>query len=187
VSKQTKWAVGLTLGFTLLFCASFVFFFQRAQQKATASAKEPVASAKAIGKPLPLARFVDSSDQILDDQTIRKGRVILVFGTPDCNACKREAQFLKTVVDQRQDVRFYGVISFGEKKSSLLAAEQVFPFKVFFDEKGQLAAALGIDRVPIKIFLENGIIQKAWGGATVDENAKLAFSQWLNNLPESSN
>ena len=181
MSKQIKWAIGLTLGFTLLFCASFVFFFQRAQQKAAAPAKEPVGSGKAIGKPLPLARFVDSSDQILDDQTIRNGKVILVFGTPDCDACKREAQFLKTVV------RFYGVISYGDKKSSLLAAEQVFPFKVFFDEKGQLASALGINRVPIKIFLVNGIIQKAWGGATVDENAKLAFSQWLTNLPGSPN
>ncbi len=185
MSKQIKWVVGLTLGFTLLFCASFVFFFQRAQQKAAASAKEP--SAKAIGKPLPPARFVDSSDQVLDDQTIRNGRVILVFGTPDCDACKREARFLKTVVDQRPDVRFYGVISYGEKKSALLAAEQVFPFKVFFDEQGQLASALGINRVPIKIFLENGIIQKAWGGATVDEDAKLAFSQWLADLSESSN
>lgn len=183
MTKQIKWALGLTVGFTLLFCASFVFFFQRAQQKAVASAKEPAASAKAIGKPLPPARFVDSSDQALDDQTIRNGRVILVFVTPDCDACKREAQFLKTVVDQRQDVRFYGVISYGEKKSSLLAAQDVFPFKVFFDENGQLASALGINRVPIKIFLENGTIRKAWGGATTDDEAKLAFSQWLTDLP----
>lgn len=182
MSKQIKWAVGLTVGFTLLFCASFVFFFQRAQQKATASTKEPAASAKAIGKPLPYTQFMDSSDQVFDDRIIRNGKVILVFVTPDCAACKREAQFLKTVVGQKPDVRFYGVISYGEKKSSLLAAEQVFPFKVFFDEKGQLASALGINLIPIKIFLENGTIRKAWGGATADDEAKLAFSQWLTEL-----
>ena len=183
MTKQTKWAVGLTLGFTLLFCASFVFFFFRAQRQVGATTKEPAASGKAIGKPLPPAQFVDSSDQPLDDHTIRNGKVILVFVTPDCAACKREAQFLETLVGQKPDVRFYGVISYGEKKSSLQAAEQVFPFKVIFDEKGQLAAALGINRVPIKIFLENGTIRKAWGGATVDDEAKLAFSQWLSELP----
>ncbi len=177
MKTQLKWIVALALVFTSLFCASFVFFYHRAQKQLPT----PIATA-AAGKPLPEAHLIDLADAQLDEQMLRRGKVILVFVTPQCSACEKEGQFLQTVVNQRKDVSFYGVVSYGEKKEALEAANRKFPFKVFYDEGFHLAGKLGIHRVPIKIFLEDGLIRKAWGGATTDAPAKLAFTQWLENL-----
>ncbi len=122
MKTQVKWIIGATLALAILFCASFVFFFGRAQQKSIAAAKG-------------------------------------------------------------NKVHFYGVISYGDKASSLRAAEQKFPFKTFFDENFQLAGALGITRVPVKLYVEDGVMKKVWGGATNDEQKKTAFVQWLDALP----
>jgi hypothetical protein len=64
-------------------------------------------------------------------------------------------------------------------ESSLRDAKQKFPFKVFFDRGFRLASELGINRVPIKIFVDNGIIKKSWGGATINEKAQGDFVRWL--------
>ena len=50
---------------------------------------------------------------------------------------------------------------------------------VLFRDGRKLAGQLGIKRVPIKIFVDNGVIKKSWGGATVDEKAKADFIRWL--------
>lgn len=125
---------------------------------------------------------MDSKDEKLEERFIRSGKVVLVFVTSDCDACKREAEFLKNVVGNNDAVNFYGVISYGDKKSSLAEAEKIFPFKVYYDEGFKLAGALGINRVPVKMFLEDGAIKKAWGGATTDEEKQAAFLNWLNEL-----
>jgi hypothetical protein len=62
---------------------------------------------------------------------------------------------------------------------SLREARRKFPFEVFYDRGFKLAGQLGIKRVPIKIFVDNGVIKKSWGGATVDEKAKADFIRWL--------
>lgn len=172
-SKRIIWFFGLAVLFAVVFCGGFVFFYTRNQQNA--AAKGPVDS----GKVLPSAELVDESNQLLADSELRKGRFVLVFVTSDCDACRKESEFLKSLVGTRTDVPFYGVISFGDMDSSLREAKGKFPFKVFYDRGFHLAGQLGIKRVPIKIFVENGIIKKSWGGATIDDKAKAAFVQWL--------
>ncbi len=176
MKTQVKWIIGATLALAILFCASFVFFFGRAQQKS-------IAAAKGIDKPLPKANLVDLDNKPLPDSSLRTGQVVLVFVTAECEACAHEAEFLKTIVSRKDKVHFYGVISYGDKASSLRAAEQKFPFKTFFDENFELAGALGITRVPVKLYVEDGVMKKVWGGATNDEQKKTAFVQWLDALP----
>ncbi|MBZ5554699.1 MAG: redoxin family protein [Acidobacteriia bacterium] len=135
-----------------------------------------------IGKPLPEAHLVDLQGVRLENRAFRSGKVILVFVTPNCNACKTEARFLNPLVKKRNNIDFIGVISFGDKKSSLEAAQALFPFKVFYDDDFRLALKLGITRVPIKIFLEDGIMKKAWGGATTEEGSKEEFLRWLDAI-----
>jgi peroxiredoxin len=177
MTLSVKWIAGLSVGLSIVFCAAFVFFYGRIEKELPF-----YGSPKAIGKPLPEANLVDQNNVRVSNQTYRKGRTILVFLTPQCDACKTEALFLKTVVNRRSDVRFYGVVSFGEKNASLKVAEGLFPFSVFYDEGFQLAGQLGIRRVPIKIFVEDGIIKKAWGGATLNQRAMQDFVQWLDEL-----
>lgn len=179
--KQRNRIIAFSIFIVLLFCSSFVYFYQRAQQRTLSSAKE-VDKPKEIDKPLPEAHLVDITNNKLEERFVRNGKVVLVFVTADCDACKREAEFLRTIINSNDDVQFYGVISYGDKKGSLTAAEEIFPFKVFYDEGFKLAGALGINRVPVKIFLEDGVIKKAWGGATTDEERQAAFVSWLDEL-----
>jgi hypothetical protein len=41
---------------------------------------------------------------------------------------------------------------------------------------------MGINRVPVKVFLENGIIKKGWIGAAQTDEAKSSFTEWLDSL-----
>jgi thiol-disulfide isomerase/thioredoxin len=173
MNKSIKWGVGITLGLLIVFCASFIYFSNRAQSQISPE------QSPALSKPLPEAHLVDLSDTVLEDPALRRGKVVLVFITPECPPCKTEAEFLSGVVRMRDDVKFYGVVPYGEKKTALEAAEKIFPFKVFYDDGFHLAGQLGINRLPIKIFVEDGVIKKVWGGATNKDQAKAAFTEWL--------
>ena len=175
-SKKVIWIASLALLFAVVFCVAFVVFYTR-NSRNTAK-RDPVNS----GKPLPYADLVDENSQPLPDSELKSGRIVLVFITSDCDACRKESEFLKSVVGKRADVRFYGVISFGDMESSLRDAKEMFPFKVFYDRGFRLAGQLGIKRVPIKIFVDDGVIKKSWGGATIDEKAQGDFVRWLTEV-----
>src|SRR6185436_463595 len=119
----------------------------------------------AISKPLPVGRLVDVKGQELNATELTQGKVILVVMSLDCDFCKDEGQFLKSRIDRRKDVRFYGVMSFGDKKDLIPASER-FPFNTYFDDGGRIRDALGIDRAPVKLYVENGIVKKTWIGST---------------------
>jgi thiol-disulfide isomerase/thioredoxin len=176
-SLKIVWIISLAVLFVLVFCGGFVFFYLRNQQKPASQ------SATKTPHPLPEAKLIDESNQQLPDSELKHGRLILVFITSECDACMKESQFLRTVVGKYNKIPFYGVVSFGEKDVALREAKDKFPFKVFYDEHLQLAGPLGITRVPVKLFVEDGVIKKAWGGATVDDQAKADFIKWLDDLP----
>lgn len=170
---HTIWILSLAVLFVLVFCGGFVYFYLSRQ------AKQASPLQAGTGKLLPAAQLIDESNQVLPDSELRRGKLILVFVTTDCDACEKEAEFLRTVVRSRSDIPFYGVVSFGDKELSLREGRDKFPFKLLYDEHHQLAGSLGIVRVPIKLFVEDGLIKKSWGGATIDEQAKAAFIKWL--------
>lgn len=172
-SKKIIWISSLAILFVLVFCAAFVVFYTRNDRNK--AAQGPVNS----GNSLPPAELVNESNQLLADSQLKTGKVVLVFITPECDACLKESEFLKGLVSKRSDIRFYGVVSYGDMARALRAAKQKFPFEVYYDRGFRLAGQLGINRVPIKIFVDNGIIKKSWGGATVEEKAKADFVQWL--------
>jgi hypothetical protein len=57
-----------------------------------------------------------------------------------------------------------------------------FPFRLLHDGEGLLALTLKITKVPVKIYLVDGIIKKAWGGATNTEEKKSEFLDWIKNV-----
>lgn len=155
----------------------------RARRSAGNGKEAAVATpASLMNQPLPAANLVDSSGARLDDNVLRKGRVILIFVAPNCPPCERESQFLKTSVEGRKDLSYYGVVSFGATEASMNTAEKEFPFKVYFDGVPRLAGAMGLYRVPIKVFVEDGIIRKSWKGASTDETTKAEFTRWVEEL-----
>lgn len=166
----------------LLFCVAFIVAFAAfmfAKRTDRVSETVPANAPPLMNKPLPAANLVDNSGAKLEDPVLRSGKVVLVFVAPKCPACDDEIAFLKNLVNQHSDIRFFGVVSFGVADQLPEGMEKEFPFKLYMDREPRLAGALGLYRVPIKVFLEDGIIRKSWKGATIDEAEKAAFAKWL--------
>ena len=187
MSKRWISIVGVTLFLVAVFCVGFVFFYKRIQRsKAAASEVSSLIqrdeSKSLIDKPFPHAQLVDTRGSRVDEQILRTGRVVVVFVTTDCDACAAEGKFLQTVLAKRSDVTFYGIVPFGKRPDSAEVAERMFPFKIFYDEGSSYVSAIGINRVPLKVYLEDGIIKKGWIGAAITEKARASFLEWLNGL-----
>jgi hypothetical protein len=164
----------------LVFGASFLFFYKRAQKKLP---KQPlILTSAVINQPLPKADLINGSGQGLDDSKLRKGRIILVFVMPDCQPCDQEDQFLKTVIGIRKDINFIYVIPFGSQVATLKSAQGRYASEAYYDRGRTVSKELEMTQVPIKIFLEDGIIKKIWLDATVDSQAQNEFKTWLTSL-----
>jgi peroxiredoxin len=161
-------------------CVGFVFFYNRIQRS---QAVPSDTSKSLINKPLPHAQLVDVYGSKVDEQVLRSGRVVLVFVTTDCDACGAEAKFLQTLLGRRKDVAFYGLVPFGSHPDSPDTAKKMFPFRIFYDEDNSFVHTMGLNRVPVKVFLEDGIIKKGWIGAALTDKAKQSFVEWLDGLP----
>jgi peroxiredoxin len=174
-----------------VFCAGFFFFYNRIQRSRAESKEEtivasepsgtPDPSKSLINKPFPAAQLVDTSGARADQQLLKRGKVVVVFVTMDCDACESEGKFLQTVLDRRKDVAFYGIVPFGQRPNSAEAAQK-FPFKVLHDENDSFVYSMGINRVPVKVYIEGGIIKKGWIGAVRTDEAKTSFVNWLDSL-----
>ncbi len=172
--------LGGVLILTAVFCLSFYLFYTRARN---AVPKQPLILTPAvINRPLPKANLVNISGEALGDEKLRRGRVVLAFMMPDCIPCDQENEFLKTVAGARRDVSFIYVIPFGSKDQSLAQARSKYALEPFFDEGSSLSRKLQLYQVPVKVFLEDGVIKKTWLDATVDDRGQAEFKDWLNSL-----
>lgn len=175
--------VGFTLGVVLVAYVFVTFLLRKYKAPDSVQPQSTIQQSlsSAISKPLPLSHLVDLKGQELKSSELTQGRVVLVVLSLDCDFCKDEGQFLKSRIDRRKDVRFYGVMSFGQKRDLAPASER-FPFTVYFDEGGRLRDALRIDRAPVKLYVENGIVKKTWIGSTTFSHNEKGFDEWLDGL-----
>jgi len=171
----------LTLGLILLaiFCGSFYFFYRRAQKKSPPTQQDLILTEAVLDRPLPKADLVNISNEQLADEELRRGKKVLVFMMPDCEPCDHENAFLKTVATNRQDLKFLYVIPFGNKDEALKIAQAKYGLAPFYDRGSNLSRSLDIYQVPIKVFLEDGIIKKVWLDATTSESKQAEFKAWL--------
>jgi thiol-disulfide isomerase/thioredoxin len=179
--KKAKWIVVISAALLCCLVAFGIVLRRRAPTFSNTAQPGVVAtSLEDLDKSLPEARLVNRAGLKLEDNLLRQGKVVLVFVTPTCKPCLSEGEFLRTIDDRGDgDIRFYGIVSFGDEKISLKVAEEVFPFEVFYDQESLLARGLNINRVPIKIFLEDGIIRDVWDGSSKTEEAKAEFRDWF--------
>lgn len=173
----------LTFGVILLaiFGVSFFIFYKRAQN--SLAARQPlILTTAVINQPLPAASLVNISGEQLSDDKLRRGKVVLVFSLIECVPCDEENEFLKSAVGNRKDVSFYFVIPFGKKELALKEAQSKYAFETVFDDRSMLSRSLQVYQVPIKIFLQDGIIKRTWYDATTEPDKQAEFKQWLNAL-----
>jgi peroxiredoxin len=183
MTRKKSWVLKAG-GIVALMAVSYVLFYGYFISRAKEQLRppQPTLSPSVLGKPLPQSRLVDVNGAEIDSQELQRGKVVLVSVATSCESCREESEFLRTVVGKRSDVRFLGVVSFGESKEALAGAETKFPFKLYFDEGFRMARGLGINRVPIKIYLEDGIVKKTWVGSTTYHHSEKEFNEWLDSL-----
>ena len=164
----------------VIFCASFFFFYKRAEKNLP---KQPlILTSAALNQPLPQAELINISGERLTDEKLRRGKVVLVFTLIECEPCNLENEFLKTVISTRKDIKFVFVIPFGVKDTALKLAQNKYSPETFFDEHPKLSRTLEIYQVPLKILLSDGIIKKIWVASATDNERKADFKDSLNDL-----
>ena len=173
---------GIIFFLLTVFCAGFAFFYTR-MQRSRAETPPAHPSKSLIDKPFPHAQLVDVYGSEVDDQILRTGRVVVVFVTTDCDACATESKVLEPLVARRRDVTFYGLVPFGPRPKSPAAGEKMFPFRTFYDRDNSFIITMGINRIPVKVFLEDGVIKKGWIGAAISDRDQKSFIEWLDTLP----
>lgn len=172
--------LGIGLILIAVFCGSFYFFYKGVRKDPTK--QDLILTSAVINQPLPKSNLVNISGKPLEDEGLRRGKVVLVFMMPDCPPCDQENEFLKTVADSRKGVNFFYVIPFGNKNPVLELAQSKYALEPFYDDGSNLSRSLDLYQVPIKVFLEDGIIKKVWLDATVDNQRQAEFKDWLNGL-----
>lgn len=174
----------IALGLILLavFCGSFYFFYRRAQKKAPPAQQDLILTEAVLNRPLPEANLINISGERLADEELRRGKKVLVFMMPDCEPCDHENAFLKTIAGSRQDLQFLYVIPFGNKDQSLKMAQAKYALAPFYDRGSNLSRSLDIYQVPIKVFLEDGVIKKVWLDATSSDQKQAEFKAWLGSV-----
>jgi len=70
----------------------------------------------------------------------------------------------------------------GIKTEVLKEAQDKYCLETFFDQGSMLAKKLEVYQVPLKVFLEDGIIKKIWVEATVTDQRRSEFQNWLKEL-----
>lgn len=178
--RTLRKALGIFIILTVVFCISFYFFYKKRQNDL---AKQPlILTSAVINKPLPKTNLVNYTGEPFDDERLRRGKFVMVFMMPDCQPCDKENEFLKTVKSIREDVNFIYVIPFGNKDQALASARSKYALDSFFDVGSGLSKRLQLYQVPVKVFLEDGIIKKTWLDATTDDDGQAEFRDWLSSL-----
>lgn len=187
-----KQAGKLALVVTLAFAASYFAAVlagerQRWKEEAAKNARHAEVQASMrlpawMGRPLPAAQLMAAGNRPVADDSWRKGKVVLVLLTTGCDACRAEGAFLGRLIRAHDNVKFLGVLSFEQDEESLVAAQKLFPFPVVRDDRMKLMRALGLSSVPVKIYVEDGVVRRSWGGASVDAKAQRDFEEWLRRV-----
>jgi len=134
-----------------------------------------------VGTSLPDVRLVDLSGNAIKYNELRQGKVILVLLSSECDACLKEGQFLKSVVDKYPNIRFYSVLIFWSDQS-IDHFKDKFPLKLFLDQDSRLRQAFEVKAVPVKLFLEDGVIRKTWIRARFNSRNENEFVKDLETI-----
>jgi peroxiredoxin len=124
------------------------------------------------GEPLPSTELLQLDGRMLPPDTLRKGKVVLVFLTTHCQPCQKEFKILSSVQPSTSaKIKIYGV---GVEDRSLIVdflKENGVGTDVVLDQHAQLMKLLSVKYFPTSFLVEDGIITKTWFGneASADE------------------
>lgn len=107
-----------------------------------------------------------------DFERIKKGKVLLVFLTRGCEACKKEISNISQASPLlTHKVEIYGVYVEARSDVERFIQDSQISFPVLLDTGGRVFAALQIGLIPAKVLMENGTVTKIWFGNSPSKSA----------------
>lgn len=106
-----------------------------------------------------------------DFEKLRKGKVLLVFLTLGCGACKKEIPNVSDALpflDHR--ISIYAVYVEEQNNVERFIQESQISFPVLLDVGGRVFAGLHVTLIPTKVLMEDGIITKIWFGSSPNKS-----------------
>jgi peroxiredoxin len=122
-------------------------------------------------KPLPRAVLIDVKTNEDDYEELRKGKVLAVFLTTNCNACKKDMSLISALHSELDtNFKIYGIAIENVDKVKKYVELNNIKFPVVIDKDGQLLKNLSVKYFPTKFLIENGIIIKTVIGSSPDKD-----------------
>jgi peroxiredoxin len=123
-----------------------------------------------IGEKLPASNLATAKGEIFDNQALQKGRVLIMFLSADCEACKAEIEQIAEMYPQiSPQIQIYGVNVDPKEKQNALAENKNINFPVLTDEKREFADALSVKGVPTKFLIQDGVVKKVFLGRFINQ------------------
>jgi len=123
---------------------------------------------------LPRGSMVNLSSGTDEYDEVVTGKVLLVFLTIDCDACKTEvSNLVQAVPSLSSSVRVYGVYIEPRDKVGQFIENTQINFPVLLDNGGAILARLGFKFMPTKILLDDGRIKRIWYGSSASKDELL--------------
>ena len=166
---------------SVIICGSFAYLYPKLHPTTITKIYPIIMTDAAIGMQLPEGDFIDSDNHVVSSSVLKQEKAVIVAVASNCSACADEVSFLKTVVEKEKNVKFYGLLVYSDP-NDLFTRKDKYPFKVLYDRSENLKNKLGIDRTPIKIFCDHGVIKKVWVGSTTVDPDKKQFTDWLASI-----
>jgi hypothetical protein len=121
-------------------------------RKVNAALKGPVVSSSS----LPRGNLINLDTNEDDYATVNKGKVLLVFLTTNCDACKQESFTLsKALQSLTPKTEVYGVCFEERDKVIPFVKENGVKFPVLLDKGGRVFSGLGLTVFPAKVLKQN--------------------------------
>lgn len=137
----------------------------------TPSHKDHTAPVNAL---LPRSQLINLQTNNDEYENVIKGKVLLVFLTIDCGACKTEVfNIAQAFPSLGSNMATYGVYIERREDVLLFVEKQQINFPILLDTGGRMLGKLGFKLMPTKVLLENGSIKKLWYGSSPDQGALL--------------
>jgi thiol-disulfide isomerase/thioredoxin len=154
-------------------CAAFLLL--RFSPPANSQAQPPLPeSTIASQQPLPETDLFELNGTRVAPDLLRKGKVLLVFLTTECEACQKEIRLLSHLESRiAGKIKIYGVGMENQTQVMSFIKNNEVETRILLDKNGALMSSLGVKYFPTKLLLQDGIIVKSWFGNSPSEDVLL--------------
>jgi peroxiredoxin len=125
-----------------------------------------------IGSRLPGGTLINLQTNHNEYENIKKGKVLLLFLTTDCDACRKEVGNVSQVLPAlASKVAVFGVGIEDRDEVTAFAEKNRMNFPILLDHGAVILNRLGFKFMPTKVLLRDGVITKIWYGTSPDNAA----------------